>query len=150
MNMKFFACVSGKVIDGEPIMIAYRDWGHSADDSGWRFMSGSEDALYACNPDHSYTYTLNEVCEAYPEIKEILKTARGTWFVKKGSLFTRGEDGKFHLQSVDKTLANIPVQLFNKRKYTATPGAAWVITNDAREEKFILKNPFQENDKPKL
>ena len=51
MNRRLRVCVSKKVIEGEPIRVAYRERSQGQADSGWRLLSGTEDELYAVNPD---------------------------------------------------------------------------------------------------
>lgn len=48
-------------VDGEPVGFMYRDNPDFENDSGWRFLSGTETQEYADNPDHWEIYDVNTI-----------------------------------------------------------------------------------------
>jgi len=48
-------------VDGEQVGFMYRELPDSEQDSGWRFLSGTEDQDYADNPDNWLIYNVNTI-----------------------------------------------------------------------------------------
>ena len=82
------ALISRKVAEeGAGIGYVIRDeW--VGKDSGWRFYSGDEDALFFMEPDHMIWASLKEIADAYPELEPLLNAPAG-------SEYRRDQDGIF-------------------------------------------------------
>ena len=48
-------------VDGELVDYMYREDSSYAEDTGWRFLSGTEDQDYIDNPDNSAFYSVNTI-----------------------------------------------------------------------------------------
>ncbi len=83
-----FCIISCKVIDdSEPVGYMYRERGHEEEDSGWRFLSGTETEEYTEDDDNYKVVDVNIVANFEPAIVPHLNS-------KYGSEFERSEDGK--------------------------------------------------------
>ena len=77
-------------VDGSPVGYLYREGPMPGlPDSGWRFMAGDEDQDYLSDSSHFGVYTLNELCNFDPDIKDVLQAP-------EGSAYLRGCNGLFH------------------------------------------------------
>ncbi len=132
MNKRLRVCVSKKVIEGEPIRVAYRERSQGQGDSGWRFLSGTEDELYAVNPDNVYMMRIKELLIKFPELEPILKA-------KTGSLFKADENGKLILSGVDKKLTHVEIRMYFKPVFVTVPGTKIVMTADVDEMRIFNK-----------
>lgn len=132
MNKRLRVCVSGKIIEGEPIRVAYRERSQGQADSGWRLLSGTEDELYAVNPDNVYMMRIKELLIKFPELEPILKA-------KTGSLFKADENGKLILSGVDKKLKHVAVKIYFKPIFVTTVGTRIFITADVNDMKIFTK-----------
>ncbi|MFP4065824.1 MAG: DUF2185 domain-containing protein [Bacteroidales bacterium] len=65
-------------IEGEKIGYMYRDIPEDKDDSGWRFLSGTEDQEYADDPHNSMVFDVNTIANYDPAIIPYLKRKKGT------------------------------------------------------------------------
>jgi hypothetical protein len=65
-------------VDGELIDFMYRVEPDFEHDSGWRFMSGTEDQDYADNPDNWAIYDVNTIANYDPAIIPYLDAPVGT------------------------------------------------------------------------
>ena len=72
-------CVVTEVIttEGKPIGYCYRDDPVSAQDSGWRFLTGHESEAYMEQPLHYITKPLSWVVEREPRVRELLEADIG-------------------------------------------------------------------------
>lgn len=95
-------------------------------------MSGTEDGPYAASPDNSYTVRIKELIRKIPELEPVVKG-------KTGSMFKADEEGNLVLCGVDKELKDIPVKLFAKQKYVASPGTWVIITADVNDMRTFFK-----------
>lgn len=48
-------------VDGDPVGFMYREEPCFDNDSGWRFLAGTEDEEYMDDPDHSAIYDVNTI-----------------------------------------------------------------------------------------
>lgn len=125
------ACVSRKIVEGEPVSIAYREHSKGPGDSGWKLLSGTESAQYAANPDNSCPVKIGDIKKAYPNIKPLLNA-------KVGSIFEVDEMGNFVLKAEDEELNCLNAKLCTKRVYVASPGVS-VATNTDYKSKLFKK-----------
>lgn len=132
MNKRLRVCVSRKVVEGEPIRVAYRERCQGQSDSGWRILSGTEDELYAVNPDNTYMVRIKELLLKFPEMESILKA-------KPGSLFKVDENGELILCGVDKALKHVDVKMYFKPVFVSAPGKNIVMTADVEDMKLFTK-----------
>ncbi|MBQ2744426.1 MAG: DUF2185 domain-containing protein [Firmicutes bacterium] len=132
MNKRLRVCVSKKVIEGEPIRVAYRERSQGQADSGWRLLSGTEDELYAVNPDNVYMVRIKELLIKFPELEPVLKA-------KTGSLFKADDNGKLILSGVDKKLTHVEVRMYFKPVFISTTGTKIVMTADVDEMRIFNK-----------
>ena len=56
----------------------YREEPLDDEDSGWRFLSGTEDQEYADNPENSKIFGVNAIANHDPAIIPYLKSPEGT------------------------------------------------------------------------
>ena len=76
-------------VDGENVGYAYREEpdANFPNDSGWRFLAGTEDNDYSENPNNFNVFEINTICNYDNAILPILKSEMGSSFVRKnGSL----------------------------------------------------------------
>lgn len=132
MNKGLYTCVSRKIIEGEPIRVAYKESSKGAGDSGWRLLSGTEDELYAVNPDNTYMIKIKEVLGKFPELESVFRA-------KRGSLFEADENGDLVLSGVDKKLKHVAVKIYFKPIFVTTVGTRIFITADVNDMKTFTK-----------
>lgn len=65
-------------IDGELVDFMYRDTPEFKDDSGWRFLSGTESQEYADNADNWAIYDVNTIANYDSSIIHYLDSPIGT------------------------------------------------------------------------
>lgn len=74
-----YSIVSNKItVDGLPVGFMYREQRMDKEDSGWRFLSGTEDEEYLDDPDNSKALAVNVVANYDPAIIPYLKSRIGT------------------------------------------------------------------------
>lgn len=82
-------CLASNMItvDGEKVGYAYREEpdNNFPNDSGWRFLAGTEDDNYTKNPGNFNVFELNTICNYDKAVLPILGS-------KIGSSFIRSED----------------------------------------------------------
>ena len=66
------------VVEGLPVGYMYREEPDFPNDSGWRFLSGTEDQNYMDNPDNSGIYSVNTIVNYDQSILPYLSMPRGT------------------------------------------------------------------------
>lgn len=83
-------------VDGKKVGFAYREKpdDNFPNDSGWRFMSGTEDDEYTNNPDNFGIYELNTICNYDETILSILESEIGSSFVRNGDKFIEDKDSQ--------------------------------------------------------
>ncbi len=64
-------------IDGEKVGFMYREKPDEENDSGWRFMSGTENEEYADDPANSMIFEVNVIANYDPAIVPYLKSKAG-------------------------------------------------------------------------
>ena len=69
-------------VDGYPVRFMYRESPDNDIDSGWRFMSGSEDDAYMDNPANHAVYDVNTIANYDPSIIPFLSAPEGSVFEK--------------------------------------------------------------------
>ncbi|MGZ5243096.1 MAG: DUF2185 domain-containing protein [Bacteroidia bacterium] len=65
-------------VEGLPVLNMYRDDSEFPDDSGWRFLSGTEDEAYTENPDNWGKYDVNTIANYDRAIIPYLELPVGT------------------------------------------------------------------------
>ncbi|MFO7617320.1 MAG: DUF2185 domain-containing protein [Bacteroidales bacterium] len=74
-----YSIVSNKItVDGLPVGFMYREERMDPEDSGWRFLSGTEDEAYLDDADNSKALAVNVVANYDPAIIPYLKSRIGT------------------------------------------------------------------------
>jgi hypothetical protein len=74
-----YSIVSNKItVEGLPVGFMYREERMDKEDSGWRFLSGTEDETYLDDPDNSKALAVNVVANYDPAIIPYLKSRVGT------------------------------------------------------------------------
>jgi len=77
-GMGYSICSNKITIEGMKVGFMYREEAQDDEDSGWRFLSGSEDQDYADNPDNSKIFGVNAIANHDPAIIPYLKSPYGT------------------------------------------------------------------------
>ena len=74
--------VSKQIEEGRAIGYMYRDEDTSDKwpDTGWRFFAGDETDEYVNNPGHASIWSLNTVCNLYPDILGYVEAGGGSAF----------------------------------------------------------------------
>lgn len=67
-------------VKGKPVGFMYRDSPHTPEDSGWRFMAGTEDQDYMDDPDNHDVYDVNTIANYDPSIVPLLDEPEGSVF----------------------------------------------------------------------
>ena len=75
-------------IDGMPVGYMYKEKPEDADDSGWRFYSGTETEEYVSNEYHFMMFDLNYIANCDPSIIPYLKNKVGTELERIGDTQT--------------------------------------------------------------
>jgi hypothetical protein len=70
-------------VDGLPVRFMYRELPDNRIDSGWRFMSGTEDDAYMDDPSHHGAYDVNTIANCDPAILPWLDAPVGSAFEKR-------------------------------------------------------------------
>ena len=80
--MNSLTCVATEVITThqKPVGYAYRTAPVAANDSGWRFLSGSESEKYMNQPTHYITCVLADFALEHPEVAPLLDCPAGSAF----------------------------------------------------------------------
>lgn len=65
-------------VDGEQVGFMYRELPNFEQDSGWRFLSGTEDQDYADNPDNWLIYEVNSIANYDKSIVKYLDLPIGS------------------------------------------------------------------------
>ena len=74
-----YSIVSNKIaVNGMKIGFLYREEPDEPEDSGWRFLSGTEEKDYVENPDNSKVFGVNAVANYDPAIIPYLNLSPGT------------------------------------------------------------------------
>ncbi len=77
-GMGYSICSNKITVEGMKVGFMYREEAFDDEDSGWRFLSGTEDQEYANNPDNSKIYGVNAIANHDNAIIPYLKAAIGT------------------------------------------------------------------------
>lgn len=76
---KGYGIVSDKItIHGEKVGFMYREGKEEEEDSGWRFMSGTESEEYVEDPQNQMFFDLNTIANYDPAIIPYLHLKKGT------------------------------------------------------------------------
>lgn len=84
--------VSNKImIDGEKVGYAYREEpdANFPNDSGWRFLAGTEDDAYLENPNNFNVFELNTICNYDEAVLPILESEIGLSFIRSGDILIK-------------------------------------------------------------
>ncbi len=75
-------CIATDMITckGRPVGFMYRSAPDTDGDSGWRFMSGTEDQDYMDDPDNHGIYDVNTIANYDPSIVPLLDSPEGSTF----------------------------------------------------------------------
>src|SRR4051812_22142238 len=71
-------------VEGRKVGYMYREKPDFAEDSGWRFFSGTESQEYLDDPDHTTIYDVNTIANYDPGIIPLLNSAVGSAFERRG------------------------------------------------------------------
>ncbi len=77
-GMGYSICSNKITVEGMKVGFMYREESLDDEDSGWRFLSGTEDQDYADNPDNSKIFGVNAIANHDPAIIPYLKMPEGT------------------------------------------------------------------------
>ncbi len=77
-GMGYSICSNKITINGEKVGFMYREEPMDDEDSGWRFLSGTESQEYADNPENSKVFGVNTIANHDPAIIPYLKMPEGT------------------------------------------------------------------------
>jgi hypothetical protein len=77
-GMGYSICSNKITIDGEPVGFMYREEPVDDEDSGWRFLAGTESQEFADDPDNSKIVGVNTVANIDPSIIPYIKMPVGT------------------------------------------------------------------------
>lgn len=77
-GMGYSICSNKITIEGMKVGFMYREEPVDDEDSGWRFLSGTEDQDYADNPDNSKIFGVNAIANHDPAIIPYLKSPYGS------------------------------------------------------------------------
>ena len=86
-DIKGGCLASNKItVDGEKVGYAYREKPDESfpNDSGWRFLSGTEDNAYSENPSNFNVFELNTICNYDEAVLPILESEIGLSFIRSG------------------------------------------------------------------
>lgn len=80
----FGACMASDriTVDGLPVRFCYRTEPHNEIDSGWKFLSGTEDEAYMNNASNHAIYDVNTIANYDPSIIPLLNEPVGSVFEK--------------------------------------------------------------------
>jgi hypothetical protein len=88
-----FCIVSNKItVDGEKVGYMYREEKVDFEDSGWRFLAGTEEEEYAEDPANGKIFDVNIIAHHDPAIIPYLKMKAGTELERVGDEFVELED----------------------------------------------------------
>lgn len=65
-------------VEGEKVGFMYREKPYEKEDSGWRFLSGTEDQEYVDDPRNSFMFDVNVIANYDEDIIPYLKSKIGT------------------------------------------------------------------------
>lgn len=83
-----FCVASNKItVDGEKVGYMYREEKVDDEDSGWRFLAGTEDEEYAEDPANGKIFDVNIIAHHDPAIIPYLKMIIGTELERDGDQF---------------------------------------------------------------
>ncbi len=83
-----FCVASNKItVDGEKVGYMYREEKVDDEDSGWRFLAGTEDEEYAEDPANGKIFDVNIIAHHDPSIIPFLKLKIGTELEREGDSF---------------------------------------------------------------
>ncbi len=77
-GMGYSICSNKITKEGMKVGFMYREEAYDDEDSGWRFLSGTEDQEYANNPDNSKIFGVNAIANHDNAIIPYLQSAVGT------------------------------------------------------------------------
>jgi len=81
-------------VGGEKVGYAYREEpdDNFPNDSGWRFLAGTEDDNYTKNPGNLNVFELNTICNYDEAVLPILESEIGTSFIRDGNAMIKDEN----------------------------------------------------------
>lgn len=91
-DIKGGCIASNKItVDGEKVGYAYREEpdANFPNDSGWRFLAGTEDDAYLENPNNFNVFELNTICNYDDAILPILESRVGSSFVRNDDILVK-------------------------------------------------------------
>lgn len=88
-----FCIASNKItVDGEKVGFMYREEKVDYEDSGWRFLSGTEEEEYAEDPANGKIFDVNIIAHHDPAIIPYLKMSIGSELERVGDEFIELEE----------------------------------------------------------
>ena len=91
-DIKGGCIASNKItVDGEKVGYAYREEPDKSfpNDSGWRFLAGTEDDAYLENPINFNVFELNTICNYDEAVLPILESEIGTSFIRSENILIK-------------------------------------------------------------
>ncbi len=79
-GMGYSICSNKITVDGMKVGFMYREEAYDDEDSGWRFLSGTEDQEYANDPDNSKIFGVNAIANHDEAIIPYLNSPVGSEF----------------------------------------------------------------------
>ena len=96
-DIKGGCLASNKItVDGEKVGYAYREEPDKnfPNDSGWRFLAGTENNAYSENPNNFNAFELNTICNYDEAVLPILKSEIGSSFIRNGDVLVEDAKGQ--------------------------------------------------------
>ena len=91
-DIKGGCLASNKItVDGKKVGYAHREESDNnfPNDSGWRFLAGTEDDDYTNNPDNFNVFELNTICNYDEAVLPILESETGLSFIRNGDILIK-------------------------------------------------------------
>jgi hypothetical protein len=93
IKMQGYCYVSDKItVEGMKVGFMYREKPYDKDDTGWRFLSGTETEEYLDDTNNVMIFAVNTVANYDPAIIPYLKSKIGTEWERKGNDFVELKD----------------------------------------------------------
>lgn len=93
VKIKGYCYVTDKItVEGMKVGFMYREKPYEKEDSGWRFLSGTETEEYLDDPSNMMIFAVNTVANYDPAIIPYLKSAIGSEWERNGDQFVELTD----------------------------------------------------------
>lgn len=88
-DIGYSICSNKITVEGMKVGYMYREEPMDEEDSGWRFLSGTEDEEYIENPDNSKFFGVNAIANHDPAIIPYLSSPYNSEFEREGDKFVK-------------------------------------------------------------